>query len=149
MACLHEAIVAAIGRAIDRGDRMRDRSPRRSHRVNIHAIVSVLHLIWRQCWPKLHFFAENFRRCTQFEYNSHGYTYIHCVYAISNIMYNISCVIKSANSGYYGQPDRPTPAARQQASDKTIWSVWESVHSPYRRHCLCRISLVGDWLKFA
>ena len=66
------------------------------------------------------FFAEKFRPCTQFEYNSHGYTYIHCVYAISNRMYNISCVIKSANSGYYDQPDGPTPAVRQQTSDKTI-----------------------------
>jgi len=34
MACLHEAIVAAIGRATDRGDRLRDRSPRWSPRVN-------------------------------------------------------------------------------------------------------------------
>ena len=34
MACLHEAMVAAIGRATDRRDRSRDRSPRRSPRVN-------------------------------------------------------------------------------------------------------------------
>ena len=33
-------------------------------------------------------------------------------------MYHISCVIKSAISGYYGQSNRPTPAARQQTSDK-------------------------------
>ena len=34
MACLHEAIVAAIGRATERCDRSRDRSPRQSPRVN-------------------------------------------------------------------------------------------------------------------
>jgi len=81
------------------------------------------------------FFAEKFRPCTQFKYNSHGYTYIHCVYAISNLMYNISCVIKSANSGYYGQPYRPMPAARQQTSDKTISPCPSKVllDFPYRR----------------
>ena len=36
--CLHEAIVAAIGRATDRRDRSRGRSPRRSHRVNKHLV---------------------------------------------------------------------------------------------------------------
>jgi len=56
MACLHEGIVVAIGRAtdccdtlrsvarpiatIDRCDRSRDRSLRLSHRVNIHVIVA-------------------------------------------------------------------------------------------------------------
>jgi len=163
--------------------------------------------------------------------------YIHCVYAISNIMYNISCVIKSAIWVIMTSPIGLRRLRANRRAIKTIsllvspksfltfriaaqrrttiffircygkkvkvkafpysipsvgpradpgvgllavspqpglwcygkrtillfygrfaippdnswqyWSIWESVHSPYRRHCLCRISLVGDWLKFA
>jgi len=87
---------------------------------------------WRQYWPKLHFFAEKFHPCTQFEYNSHGYTYTIHPLCLCNIQYNAQYFLcnKKCQFGYYGQPSRPTPAARQQTSPS-----WLSV-SPHNDHNL-------------